>query len=156
MTMQRHRVLILVLSVALALAIVGLVVLGRRSAAKADEADRNARRAFDAESRIRQACNAATLQAMLTLRAFNFESPEVGFALAMRDAGNAALCGGDAEAISAAVLRGDEDATFKAVLAQYDAWCPTCAQDRQDRLRERQRDAGASDAVPVGAPDAGL
>jgi len=152
--MQRQRVLILVLSTALAFAIVGLVVLGRRSAAKADEADRNARRAFDAESRIRSACNAAAVQAMLTLRAFNVEGAQVGFALAMRDAGNTALCGGDADAIFGPVLRGDEDATFEAVLAQYDAWCPACAQDRQERLRERRErpDAGAAGATPDAGP----
>lgn len=150
--MRRLRLVVLGLSVALALAIVGLIVLARRSSAHAGEAERESRRAFDAETRIRWACYSAASHAWLTLRAFDSESPEVGFDLALRDASNTALCGGDAVAITGPVMRGDVDATLRAVHAQYEAWCPTCTKVSQELARELL-DAGAD--APPDVVDAG-
>lgn len=136
-TMRRAKAVVLVLSIAGGLTIAALAVRARRDTGAAEGATR---RALTAERRIARSCDLAVTSAMLTLRSLR-ESPEVGLALAMRDANSTVLCGGDAEAISGPAARGDVEGTFRAVLAQTDQWCPDCAALRREKLPV-QIDAG--------------
>lgn len=141
----------IVLSVALALALAGAFFLWHRYTASVAEAERQSKRASAAEMRIRSACDLATVHVLSTLYALK-ETPQIGLTLAVRDASNTRLCGGDGRAIEEAALRDDVEAAFEALLSLYDSWCPSCAERRLKNLQEKGAHVPAApdSVVPAG------